>query len=82
MVRLKSNVVSKPQACPASKLSRHQRSDGDCALSPGLTNRFGNMIEPDTSRGLTDSRRYRGGGARLLLMLTRMGSRRTRPNDR
>jgi len=33
----KSIMVTKPQVCLASKRSRHQRSDGDCALSLGIS---------------------------------------------
>jgi hypothetical protein len=32
---LKAIMISKPQSYLASKRSRHQRSDGDCALSLG-----------------------------------------------
>ena len=33
----KSIMVTKPQVCLTSKRSRHQRSDGDCALSLGTS---------------------------------------------
>jgi hypothetical protein len=35
MARFKAIMISKPQSYLASKRSRHQRSDGDCALSVG-----------------------------------------------
>ena len=40
MVCFKAIMISKPQSCLASKRSRHQRSDGDCALRLGTPRRF------------------------------------------
>lgn len=57
---LKSRMDSKPQVCLASKLSRHQRPDGDCALRLERAYRFETAFTFGPPLGLMDSRRYRG----------------------
>jgi hypothetical protein len=70
-VRFKSIMVSKPQVCLASKLSRHQRSDGDCALRLSTPVSSKTTITLCTPLGLMDSRQYRD-WSHVLLMSTRM----------
>jgi hypothetical protein len=49
---LESIMISKLQVSSVAKRSRHQRSDGDCGLRLGLTNRFGSTVQPYKSRGV------------------------------
>ena len=58
---LKAIMISKPQSYLASKRSRHQRSDGDCALSLGTpvasrNGHVGHTIWPHGQSPLPESR--------------------------
>src|ERR1700722_17506164 len=72
-------MISKPHSYLASKRSRHQRSDGDCALSLStpVASRNGQVGHTARPHGSGSRRTSTGEPDPPSLRLTRLGTRRT-----
>src|ERR1700722_8907810 len=84
MVCFKAIMISKPRSYLASKRSRHQRSDDDCALSLStpVASRNGHVGHTARPHGFGSRRTATGEPDPPSLRLTRMGSCRTKISQR